>query len=124
MSAIPILKRILAYGGILALAIAGIGSIVGLIVQTDASGRYELMETRMGFAAVMNDLHKGRDTGRAWARLIDVSSYDAGFHDRDGAAFLFKAMASQRLNKCLSWRDSVFTGVLVLALLVRFRPKY
>lgn len=32
MSAIPILKRILAYGGILALAIAGIGSIVGLIV--------------------------------------------------------------------------------------------
>jgi len=32
MSAIPILKRILAYGGILALAIAVIGSIVGLIV--------------------------------------------------------------------------------------------
>jgi hypothetical protein len=32
MSAIPILKRILAYGGILALAIAVVGSIVGLIV--------------------------------------------------------------------------------------------
>ncbi len=32
MSAIPILKRILAYGGILALGIAVIGSIVGFIV--------------------------------------------------------------------------------------------
>ena len=32
MSAIPILKRILAYGGILALAIAVIGSGIGLIV--------------------------------------------------------------------------------------------
>lgn len=32
MSAIPILKRILAYGGILAFAIAVVGSIVGLIV--------------------------------------------------------------------------------------------
>ncbi len=32
MSAIPILKRILAYGGLLALAIAVVGSIVGSIV--------------------------------------------------------------------------------------------
>jgi hypothetical protein len=32
MSAIPILKRILAYGGILAIAIAIVGSVVGLIV--------------------------------------------------------------------------------------------
>jgi hypothetical protein len=28
----------------------------------------------MGFAAVMNDLHKGRDSGRAWAWVIDVSA--------------------------------------------------
>lgn len=32
MSAIPILKRILAYGGILAIAIAVVGSVVGFIV--------------------------------------------------------------------------------------------
>ncbi|MCU1584508.1 MAG: hypothetical protein JWM49_1064 [Microbacteriaceae bacterium] len=32
MSAIPILKRILAYGGILAIAIAIVGSIVGFLV--------------------------------------------------------------------------------------------
>ncbi len=39
-----------------------------------ATGRYELNETRLGFAAVMNDLHKGRDTGRAWSWLIDASA--------------------------------------------------
>ena len=32
MSAVPILKRILAYGGILAIAIAVVGSVIGLIV--------------------------------------------------------------------------------------------
>jgi hypothetical protein len=39
-----------------------------------ATGRYELTETRMGFFAVLNDLHKGRDTGGAWAWIIDLSA--------------------------------------------------
>jgi hypothetical protein len=38
------------------------------------SGRYELTETRQGFVAVINDLHKGRDSGTAWAAIIDVSA--------------------------------------------------
>jgi hypothetical protein len=38
------------------------------------TGRYELTETRMGFFAVLNDLHKGRDTGSAWAWMIDLSA--------------------------------------------------
>ena len=38
------------------------------------TGRYELTETRFGFAAVLNDLHKGRDTGRSWKLLIDISA--------------------------------------------------
>ena len=39
-----------------------------------ATGRYELTETRMGFFAVLNDLHKGRDSGKAWAMIIDISA--------------------------------------------------
>ncbi len=39
-----------------------------------ASGRYELIETRSGFVAVMNDLHKGRDTGKRWSWVIDASA--------------------------------------------------
>ncbi|MBS1829489.1 MAG: PepSY-associated TM helix domain-containing protein, partial [Acidobacteria bacterium] len=39
-----------------------------------ATGKYELTETRMGWVAVINDLHKGRDTGKAWSALIDASA--------------------------------------------------
>ncbi len=38
------------------------------------SGRYDLTETRSSFVAVMNDLHKGRDSGKKWAWLIDASA--------------------------------------------------
>jgi uncharacterized protein len=36
--------------------------------------RYDLTETRNGWAAVINDLHKGRDTGPAWSWVIDLSA--------------------------------------------------
>lgn len=39
-----------------------------------ATGSYQLTETRMGLVAVINDLHKGRDTGRAWSLVIDGSA--------------------------------------------------
>jgi hypothetical protein len=39
-----------------------------------ATGKYELMETRLGLIAVVNDLHKGRDTGKAWSGIIDISA--------------------------------------------------
>jgi hypothetical protein len=37
-------------------------------------GSYEISETRTGIWGVMNDLHKGRDSGKIWAWLIDVSA--------------------------------------------------
>ena len=38
------------------------------------TGAYDLTETRMGFVALLNDLHKGRDAGRAWGWVIDLSA--------------------------------------------------
>ena len=38
------------------------------------TGAYELTESRMGWGAILNDLHKGRDTGGRWRALIDVSA--------------------------------------------------
>lgn len=38
------------------------------------TGAYEMNESRLGFVAVINDLHKGRDTGRAWRQVIDLSA--------------------------------------------------
>ena len=39
-----------------------------------ATGKYDVTETKMGLAAVMNDLHKGRDTGPSWSLFLDVSA--------------------------------------------------
>ena len=38
------------------------------------SGRYDVTQIYHGPIAVLNDLHKGRDTGPAWSLLIDVSA--------------------------------------------------
>jgi hypothetical protein len=38
------------------------------------NGSYDLAETRNGFVAILNDLHKGRDTGSVWSMVIDVSA--------------------------------------------------
>ena len=38
------------------------------------TGKYDLTEVRNGFVAVVNDLHKGRDTGAAWGAVIDISA--------------------------------------------------
>lgn len=53
------------------------------------SGEYDLTENRMGFVAIMNDLHKGRDTGRAWSRLIDVSAIFMTLVSLTGMALIF-----------------------------------
>jgi len=39
-----------------------------------ATGKFDVTETRMGLAAIVNDLHKGRDTGAVWKAAIDVSA--------------------------------------------------
>ncbi|MDE3199086.1 MAG: PepSY-associated TM helix domain-containing protein [Acidobacteriota bacterium] len=39
-----------------------------------ATGEYQLTITRQGLVAVLNDLHKGRDTGTVWAWIIDICS--------------------------------------------------
>lgn len=54
-----------------------------------ATGEYELTENRMGFVAVINDLHKGRDTGRAWSWLIDASAVFMTLVSLTGMALIF-----------------------------------
>ena len=38
------------------------------------NGEYKVKETSMGLVALINDLHKGRDTGKKWSVLIDVAA--------------------------------------------------
>jgi uncharacterized protein len=37
-------------------------------------GAMQLTELRLGLIAVLNDLHKGRDSGKSWSWLIDISA--------------------------------------------------
>jgi uncharacterized protein len=38
------------------------------------TGRYDIAQTSAGFIGLINDLHKGRDTGAAWRLFIDISA--------------------------------------------------
>jgi hypothetical protein len=51
----------------------GPGYAADVFIDRD-SGAYTVSETVHGVASIMNDLHKGRDSGGAWAWFIDVSA--------------------------------------------------
>lgn len=53
------------------------------------TGRFDVTESRMGFAAVINDLHKGRDTGSVWKAAIDVSALLLLFISLTGLILLY-----------------------------------
>jgi hypothetical protein len=53
------------------------------------TGRYEMTETRAGWGAVINDLHKGRDTGRTWGVLIDAAAVFMTLVSLTGLSLIF-----------------------------------
>jgi hypothetical protein len=55
------------------LTFLGPGYSAGAFVNRE-TGEYKVTETSQGFVAVMNDLHKGRYSGKKWSWLIDVSA--------------------------------------------------
>lgn len=54
-----------------------------------ATGAYRLSQTSHGLVAVLNDLHKGRDTGGPWAVVIDASAVVMTAASLTGLALLF-----------------------------------
>jgi len=62
--------------------------------EADASidrktGKYDLSVSRFGFVAVLNDLHKGRDTGAKWSAVIDFSAVLMTLVSLTGLTLLF-----------------------------------
>lgn len=53
------------------------------------TGAYEVTETRMGWGAIINDLHKGRDSGHVWSVLIDASAVLMTLVAATGLALIF-----------------------------------
>ena len=67
------------------------------------TGRFELTETKMGLVAIVNDLHKGRDSGKAWSVLIDIS------------AVLMTLVSVSGLLLIFFLQKKRFSGLIVLA---------
>ncbi len=65
------------------------------------TGKYDLTVTRMGWGAVLNDLHKGRDTGQAWKMLIDASAGLMTLVSVTGLALIF-FLAKRRISGLVS----------------------
>lgn len=57
----------------LSLTFTGPGYLADSFIDRE-TGKYELTVTRFGAVAVINDLHKGRDSGKAWSWIIDISA--------------------------------------------------
>ncbi len=53
------------------------------------TGKYTLTQNLHGAIAVMNDLHKGRDTGPVWSVVIDVSAIVMTIVSLSGLVLLF-----------------------------------
>jgi hypothetical protein len=77
------------------------------------TGRYDLTETYQGFVAVINDLHKGRDTGKVWSVVIDLSAALMTMVSLTGLVLLFY-IKRRRLSGLLT----AVVGTIVVAAII------
>jgi len=82
------LVELRADGAECALAFKGPGYAADITIDRAAS-TYELSESRFGLVAVLNDLHKGRDTGGGWSVFIDASAIVMAVVSLSGLCLLF-----------------------------------
>lgn len=59
------------------------------VIVDRATGKYSVTQTRMGAVAIINDLHKGRDSGWVWSLVIDVSALLTVFVSVTGVVLIF-----------------------------------
>jgi hypothetical protein len=68
------------------------------------TGAYDLTKTSAGFVGIINDLHKGRDTGPVWSVVIDI------------AAILMTLVSLTGMILLLFIRRKRFSGLIMAAL--------
>ena len=77
------------------------------------TAEYQFSELRLWLAAIINDLHKGRDTGTAWSIFIDISAMLLVFISISGVLLLIWL---KRL-----WRSGFYTiigGTVAIAIFI------
>ena len=66
----------------------GPGYEADAVIDRD-TGKYDLTVSRFGPVAILNDLHKGRDTGPSWSKVIDFSALFMAFVALTGLTLIF-----------------------------------
>jgi hypothetical protein len=77
------------------------------------TGAYKLSVTQQGFVAVLNDFHKGRDSGGAWAWVIDLSGGFLALIALTGLGLLVYLKKVRRAALLTMLGGAVLVGVLM-----------
>lgn len=75
-------------------------------------GRYTLSQNLQGFIGVINDLHKGRDSGPVWSVVIDVSAVVLTFISLSGLILIFYLKLRRVPGLALAVAGSALVGLL------------
>jgi hypothetical protein len=82
------------------------------------TNRYDIIEVRNGFIAVINDLHKGRDAGKVWSGLIDASAILLTLVSLTGLLLLFFVYKRRTSGLILA----AAAGIVCYLVYLRFVP--
>jgi uncharacterized protein len=99
--------------GQIAIGFKGPGYVADTVIDR-ATGAYEVSETRMGWGAIINDLHKGRDAGKVWGMLIDASAGFMTLVSVTGLALIFFLAKRRRSGLIMLGFGAAVCGVLYL----------
>ncbi|GHN00548.1 peptidase [Cytophagales bacterium WSM2-2] len=89
----------------------GPGYAADIFVDAE-TGKYNITITKSGLVALLNDLHKGRDSGHTWALLIDISAILMILVSLTGFAMIF-FLKKKRLSGLLI----TLTGAVIIILI-------
>jgi hypothetical protein len=78
------------------------------------TGTYEVTESRLGLIAVLNDLHKGRDSGGVWKGAIDVSAGLLTFISLTGLILIYYIHKHRLAGVILLVAGAMLAGVLYM----------
>lgn len=94
----------------------GPGYEAGAIIDR-GTGQYDLSVTRFGFVALVNDLHKGRDTGSRWSAVIDFSAVLMTLVSLTGLTLIF-FLTKRRFSGLVVFAAGLLLFYLVYAVFV------
>jgi hypothetical protein len=79
-----------------------------------ADGSYRVTEERQGVFAVLNDLHKGRDTGPVWSAVVDISAALTALASVTGLLLLFYIKRRRALGLLTALAGAALLGAAFL----------